>query len=49
MICQSSSININLSLNNKYALKKYNWKPKVKLEEGLKRTIDWYIKFYNKS
>ncbi len=42
------SISINLSLNNKYALKKYNWKPKVKLEEGLKRTIDWYIKFYNK-
>jgi dTDP-glucose 4,6-dehydratase len=22
----------------------YNWKPKIKFEEGLKRTIEWYLK-----
>lgn len=27
-------------------LTSYGWKPKITLREGLKRTIDWYIKHY---
>jgi UDP-glucose 4-epimerase len=31
-------------LNNKKAKKDLNWKPKVKIEEGLQKTINWFKK-----
>ena len=36
------NLNINISVNNKYALRKYKWKPLVTIDEGLKKTIRWY-------
>lgn len=36
------TIKFSLSLNLDKAKNMYNWKPKVSLEEGLKKTIDWY-------
>jgi len=36
------TIKFSLSLNIEKAEKVYNWKPKVTLEEGIKKTIDWY-------
>ena len=38
------NLNINISLDNKYALRKYKWKPLVTIDEGLKKTIKWYKK-----
>lgn len=38
------NLNINISLDNKYALRKYKWKPLVTIDEGLKKTIRWYKK-----
>ena len=29
-------------------IKKLGWKSKVSLEEGLKKTLDWYYKYYRK-
>ena len=31
--------------DNSYAFKKYNWKPQVSMEEGLKRLIEAEVKF----
>ena len=31
------NLNINISLDNKYALRKYKWKPLVTIDEGLKK------------
>ena len=28
-------------------IKKIGWKPKIKLQSGIKSTVDWYIKNYN--
>lgn len=36
------TIKFSLSLNIKKAEKVYNWKPKIDLEEGIKKTINWY-------
>lgn len=36
------TIKFSLSLNVDKAKKVYNWEPKVKLEEGIKKTINWY-------
>ena len=36
------TIKFNLSVNIDRARKKYNWKPKISLEEGIKKTISWY-------
>tara|TARA_Y100000590_G_scaffold458742_1_gene614117 strand:+ start:9404 stop:10351 length:948 start_codon:yes stop_codon:yes gene_type:complete len=38
------NLNINISVNNRYALKKYKWKPLVTIDAGLKKTIKWYKK-----
>lgn len=36
------TIKFNLAVNVDRAQKKYNWKPKISLEQGIKKTIDWY-------
>lgn len=36
------TIKFSLSLNLEKAKNVYNWKPKISLDEGIKRTIDWY-------
>lgn len=36
------TIKFNLAVNINRAKNKYNWKPKVSLEEGIDRTITWY-------
>ena len=33
--------------NMSYVNKKLKWRPTVKLKKGLKKTVDWYKKFYN--
>lgn len=36
------TIKFNLSVNTAKAQKKYNWKPKTSLADGIKKTIVWY-------
>ncbi len=36
------TIKTKLALNSKKALQTFDWKPKVSIEEGIKKTIDWY-------
>lgn len=36
------SIKFSLSINFDKAKKVYNWEPKISLDEGIKKTIDWY-------
>ncbi|MAV56526.1 MAG: hypothetical protein CMI79_03240 [Candidatus Pelagibacter sp.] len=36
-----------MQANNKFILKKTNWKPKIKFDEGLKISINWYKNFVN--
>lgn len=36
------TIKFDLVVNIDKARKKYNWQPKVSLEEGIKKTLDWY-------
>lgn len=38
------TIKFNLAVNIDKALKKYNWKPKISLEDGIRKTISWYEK-----
>ena len=38
------TIKFNLAVNIEKARRKYNWKPKVSLEDGIKKTISWYTK-----
>jgi GDP-L-fucose synthase len=38
------SIKFNLTVNIEKANKKYNWKPKISLDQGIIKTIDWYNK-----
>ncbi len=40
------TIKFNLTVNSNKAKKKYIWRPKVSLEEGIKKTLEWYIKHY---
>lgn len=39
------TIKFNLALDTSKAKKQYNWKPKISLEEGIKKTLSWYNKF----
>ena len=41
------SIGTKIRVNTDKAQKKFKWKPKVKLNEGLNKTIAWYKKNYN--
>jgi nucleoside-diphosphate-sugar epimerase len=34
---------LHRALDGSYALEKTGWFPKVSLEEGIKRTVEWYI------
>lgn len=36
------TIKFNLAVNIDKVRRKYNWKPKVSLEEGIRRTLSWY-------
>lgn len=38
------TIKFSLAVNIDKARKKYNWKPKVSLDEGIRKTLDWYRK-----
>jgi nucleoside-diphosphate-sugar epimerase len=38
------AINFKLSVNVEKAMKKYQWTPRVPLEEGIRKTLDWYVK-----
>lgn len=38
------TIKFSLAVNIHKAKKKYSWKPKVSLEEGIKKTLNWYTK-----
>lgn len=38
------TIKFNLAVNTDRAQKKYNWKPKISLDEGIKKTLNWYKK-----
>lgn len=40
------TIKFNLAVNTDRARKKYNWKPKISLEKGIKKTISWYKKSF---
>ena len=40
------SIPAKFTLNIGKAMKDYNWKPTVSLDEGIMRTIGWYREFY---
>ena len=31
------------AINNSKSKKKLNWKPKIKFDYGIKKTIEWYI------
>lgn len=39
------TIKFSLCLNLNKAKKVYNWEPKISLDEGIKKTIDWYKHF----
>ena len=40
---------LSRALDNSQAKKLLGWEPKVSLEEGLKKTIDWYVKAHKSS
>ena len=40
------SININISVDNSKAARQYKWQPKNKIDEGIKKTISWYLRNY---
>ena len=40
------NIKTNISLSNMLVRRKFNWKPKTKIEIGIKKTIDWYKNNY---
>ena len=40
----SKSIKVNIRVNSKKAKKLLSWYPKIHLDEGLKKTIDWFQK-----
>jgi dTDP-D-glucose 4,6-dehydratase len=34
------------TVNGNYGVKLLNWAPEVKLKNGIKKTVDWYIENY---
>lgn len=40
------TIKFNLSLNTQRVRKFYGWRPKITLDEGIRKTIDWHKKHY---
>jgi nucleoside-diphosphate-sugar epimerase len=38
------SLKIDILINSNKANKLLNWSPKIKIDEGLKMTIDWFVK-----
>ena len=34
--------------SNKKALKELNYRPKIKIEKGLKKFTEWYLNYYGK-
>jgi nucleoside-diphosphate-sugar epimerase len=38
---------LSRALDNSEAKNVLGWEPKVSLEDGLKKTIDWYVKMHN--
>ncbi len=38
------TIKVRVALNIEKARTKYQWRPKVPLDEGIRRTLDWYEK-----
>ena len=47
-ILKSKNINVNILINIRKAKKLFNWQPKIKLDQGLRETIKWYKKNYEK-
>ena len=37
------SIKINILIDNSKMFRKYNWKPKVSIDNGIKKTVSWYL------
>ena len=37
------SINTKLALNSDKAMRELGWEPRVSLEEGIEKTIEWYM------
>ena len=40
------SIKINILVNNSKMIRKYNWRPKISIDEGIKKTVVWYLENY---
>ena len=40
------NIKTNITLSNKLVRRKFNWKPKTRIENGIKKTIKWYKNNY---
>ncbi|HVZ12546.1 MAG TPA: NAD-dependent epimerase/dehydratase family protein [Patescibacteria group bacterium] len=36
------TIKFNLTVNSQKARNKYNWKPKISIDKGIEKTIEWY-------
>ena len=48
IILNNSKQELNFQrLNYSKIQRELNWKPKTKFETGIKKTVDWYVKFYN--
>ena len=37
------SIKINILIDNSKMIRKYNWKPKISIDNGIKKTVSWYL------
>ena len=40
------SIKINILVDNSKMIRKYNWKPKVSINDGINKTLNWYFQNY---
>ncbi len=43
------TIKVDILVNNEKIFKKIGWKPKIDVDRGLKKTINWYKNFYKKN
>ena len=43
---EGPTIKTDICLDSSYARERIGWQPKISLEEGIRRTMDWYIKQY---